>query len=90
MPISQSPNGNQTINPTDLKTLKYSIKQQNFNSKRGINGDVFLQKSHKNNHTHTGVLLLQNNPVTTYLGITSEVLTKLTAAGLPERFKSPA
>ena len=31
MPISQSPNGNQTINPVDLKTVKYSIKQQNFN-----------------------------------------------------------
>ena len=50
----------------------------------------FCIKSYKNNRTHIAVLLLQNNPVTTYLGMISAVLTKLTAAGLPERFKSPA
>ena len=56
-----------------------------------INGiEIHTNNVSENNHTHTAVLLLKELLISAYFGTTSAVLTKFTAEGLPERFKSPA
>lgn len=83
--------GNQTIIPTDLKTVKYSTEQQIFNS---YGEEVGIFSGIKNNLKTTAHIqpyyYSKNIFTAVYSGITSAVLTKFTDVGLPERFKSPA
>ena len=59
--------------------------------KRGIFRDVFGIKNNLKTTAHIQPYYYSKNIFTAaYFGMISAVLTKFTAVGLPERFKSPA